>query len=914
MAPKSWANDVQTLWLQGWMPDFITRQAEGKLHLFWPPMIEGWLKKWPEHANVGLPLPDDPDGRKLTPEDLLVLGAAIKKRKSQLENWFRNHRKTIGNATTGAVKVNSGLVQKIFKFSIPKRTRAHQAIEIFQLRNAAQIKEALTAAGYDALRKKKVAAEGDAADNDQEDADDEEDDWTDETEDTDAARAKRLKSARMRMRTHVVQGLWKAASQEERESCEAEAEEEKKKIREEDQRQEQLDALKATTPHDLQEGIDALDSVYTDIHKATFQASGWVGMSIMGGPNPRMNGDLTLKVICFGETPAGNDFEASCVDFDKNILEAFQAFLRVCYSVQSRKECALPSRPEATADEAPAERISIILPAPEAEKPKKPKNKKKKAKAKAKKSTALVEDSVPASPASSSASFWDQAGVASPGQDEGGDIFDEDITADSNWSVLSPAPSSSPRSLTPPPEVDQPRPTQLWPPGMSPPLSPASAEAIAMRERGGSVNGATMAIDPRLQELMAPSSPSPRPNAYPKPRPAFKGAPASEPSGAAIVAGPTVNVGGFNFPQVTPATPSGTSLTGSAYAPSALFLAFGGGRSPSPQQPAIPAVAAKTPSSEATPGNASSTARAIRQTLAPNATPFPVTPKLVAVAKVTPITSGLTSHATPGSQSTPGYASMAARAMAEIIAPKAAPAPVAPITVPLADDTTITPALTATAATEVPVMPGSRPRAKPVAKGTQPPRKKVAAAKADKKEASAAAAKKAATAQDGVKKRGRPARKVLDDITNEANASAADDMNVADAASAAPVATAAPAAPTYVYTTTNNNRHAAKRAADAEKAAKEKEVAEAKARQAAKGWIEATQQGTSTVILMRARKPKTFADGTVAQRQQVKARANPHSATEAALLARMEKGGNGKGKGKRKAETEPQTAVPTRKR
>ncbi|KAJ6548367.1 hypothetical protein B0H19DRAFT_1265204 [Mycena capillaripes] len=229
--------------------------------------------------------PDDANGRKLTPEELLVLGAAIKARKGQLENWFRNRRKKIGNA--GATpKVNNPLVDKIFKFSIPKWTRAHQPIEIFQLRNAEKIKQVLTAAGYDALKKKRSGDE----------TDDEEDDWTDESEDSAAVRAKALKSEHMRMRTRVVQGLWKAASSEEREAAEAEAEEEKKTIHEDDLCKEELDALKATTPQDLQDGIDALESVCSEIHKGTFQASGWVGMSIMGGPNPRMNGDLTMKV------------------------------------------------------------------------------------------------------------------------------------------------------------------------------------------------------------------------------------------------------------------------------------------------------------------------------------------------------------------------------------------------------------------------------------------------------------------------------------------------------------------------------------------------------------------------------------------------------------------------------------------
>jgi hypothetical protein len=44
-------------------------------------------------------------------------------------------------------------------------------------------------------------------------------------------------------------------------------------------------------------GIDALETTLAEIHKAIFLASGWTGITLVGGPNPRMGGDLTLKVL-----------------------------------------------------------------------------------------------------------------------------------------------------------------------------------------------------------------------------------------------------------------------------------------------------------------------------------------------------------------------------------------------------------------------------------------------------------------------------------------------------------------------------------------------------------------------------------------------------------------------------------------
>lgn len=44
-------------------------------------------------------------------------------------------------------------------------------------------------------------------------------------------------------------------------------------------------------------GVDALEGVYQHLHQATYNAAGWVGMTILGGPNPRLpDGELSLKM------------------------------------------------------------------------------------------------------------------------------------------------------------------------------------------------------------------------------------------------------------------------------------------------------------------------------------------------------------------------------------------------------------------------------------------------------------------------------------------------------------------------------------------------------------------------------------------------------------------------------------------
>ncbi|KAJ7839388.1 hypothetical protein B0H14DRAFT_3698159 [Mycena olivaceomarginata] len=308
-----------------WMSEFIKRQAEGKLHMFWATMQEAWFRTYPEERILGLPLPTDADAdaRVLMPDELTRLGAAITARKGQLENWFRNHRKRLGNANGPAAGATMTLVQRILKLSVPTL-------------------DMLAEEGYN--------------------------DTPDPTNPRTHPRPS--KSAgnreRMRMRTRVVQALWAEAEEEERKAVEEEVEKEKKEMLEEELRREgEVKEAKASNPWEMQEGIDALETMLAEVHKAIFLATGWTPFTLVGGPNPR-NGRLL----------AGNDFEECCVDFDANVLQPFQDFLRLCYSLADRQACALPHRAPVVSDEPPMQRV--LPPEPPAPEPVKAKKSKKK--------------------------------------------------------------------------------------------------------------------------------------------------------------------------------------------------------------------------------------------------------------------------------------------------------------------------------------------------------------------------------------------------------------------------------------------------------------------------------------------------------------------------------------------------------
>jgi hypothetical protein len=98
-----------------------------------------------------------------------------------------------------------------------KCLRKHQAIEVFQLRKADEIKVELTEAGFDGIKNEYAAMEG-----------------VDEGDGGDA-QAKRLKAfqtLRMQLRTAVVNRMFQSASEEERDACKLQAETEVRRRKE----------------------------------------------------------------------------------------------------------------------------------------------------------------------------------------------------------------------------------------------------------------------------------------------------------------------------------------------------------------------------------------------------------------------------------------------------------------------------------------------------------------------------------------------------------------------------------------------------------------------------------------------------------------------------------------------------------
>ena len=58
MAPHFWATEAQLIFLQSQLHEFLEKQKQKKLALFWPALHRDWFAQWPAN-NPDIPLPVD---------------------------------------------------------------------------------------------------------------------------------------------------------------------------------------------------------------------------------------------------------------------------------------------------------------------------------------------------------------------------------------------------------------------------------------------------------------------------------------------------------------------------------------------------------------------------------------------------------------------------------------------------------------------------------------------------------------------------------------------------------------------------------------------------------------------------------------------------------------------------------------
>ncbi|KAJ7170312.1 hypothetical protein C8R43DRAFT_944831 [Mycena crocata] len=534
MVPKRWTTPAESAFLMSKIPNYISIRAEDRLRKFWPTMFEEWFKNFPEEPRMGIEgLTADGDAPDLPEEQAIAVKAALQKRKEQLETWIRWHSKKF--STVAAVQRNAedSLANELFKKKAARR-RAHRPVELFQKRNKALVDAALDAAGFFEINEAQMAAKVE--------------DWENESEETQKARIKAAQAERMQMRQQVVDKLFSEASDDELRSIDELVAEEKKQFaliakdtkkgRKALAMQEAEEAAREPTSEEYQLAIDESPEVVARVHKVLARKTGWYGITIYRGPNPRYGGGLSMKTICFGRTLAGNDFEAAHGTFDDSISKQFQAFLKRSFPGAVRRARAAQQLEETVDATLPALDGLFRLPdeseapapaAPIRTKPKRLRKSKQKAN---KQPVGPVTSSPPANSAAVAPTSTPLVNVAAPplaspassvGPDEDSSatthgLFDDSLDTNSDlWMDDRPGAGTD--------REDDAMQTQ-WPAGMGPPSSPATAEANASAEHGGA-HGATymhatapcsLPINPTLLD-----EPTRGPNTGPNvPRPAWR--------------------------------------------------------------------------------------------------------------------------------------------------------------------------------------------------------------------------------------------------------------------------------------------------------------------------------------------------------------------------------------------------------
>ncbi|KAJ7900460.1 hypothetical protein B0H13DRAFT_1883539, partial [Mycena leptocephala] len=348
MAPQRWVTFEQLEFLRLWLAEYLKHQANRSLGRFWPALFEAWFARFSEYPKIGLPHPDAAEAEPLTDAQMVALGEAIKARKKKLANWFRYERAALTRRRRNDVSHSpASIAHMLFRQKPARRSRRHQPIELFQKRNAIILREELTEAGYDKINEETAAAE-------------DEDGWIDESE-----RQKR----RMGLRVQVTQRMWAAADPEERAACERLAAEEKLPST--------AGAVTSNdgepTPEQRQMAIDETSDMFGRVNSAYGDRTGWKGIEIWGG-------ELSIKVICYGTSPAGNTFEEAHPTFRDAVVVPFQKWLKPSFPLHVRRARALqqPNHDSEDEETVPVEHLD----GREAPEPSGSKAKKRKAKAK----------------------------------------------------------------------------------------------------------------------------------------------------------------------------------------------------------------------------------------------------------------------------------------------------------------------------------------------------------------------------------------------------------------------------------------------------------------------------------------------------------------------------------------------------
>ncbi|KAG1784753.1 uncharacterized protein HD556DRAFT_1314825 [Suillus plorans] len=291
MPGASWMSREQSAWLSEKMDGFQLSQLQGNVSTYLSEVNAQWFTKWPEAAvhfkdETGVVLTEE----QLSKEQHISLGHHLKQRKAQLRSYFYRNASAVGRARiTQFTKTITKLMG-----SSTERTRGPTAVKHFihtEYQSGSSVKEDIQAHLKNGEYTRQNRMSG--------------------------LRVEAAKAMSARGQEYVKKMEWEAKMECERRAEKAKAE---------------LEALHNPDESARMQYIEGLSAVVGQLLQTIQETTGWYGSIYLGGPDPRVAGDVRVFSFHHGKGSTGLTFREALPDHHSRLVEPFTMFLKGAFA------------------------------------------------------------------------------------------------------------------------------------------------------------------------------------------------------------------------------------------------------------------------------------------------------------------------------------------------------------------------------------------------------------------------------------------------------------------------------------------------------------------------------------------------------------------------------------------------------
>ncbi|KAG2117622.1 hypothetical protein DEU56DRAFT_761359 [Suillus clintonianus] len=303
MPGVSWMTREQSAWLKTKVDAFRLSQLQGETTVFFANTSREWFENWPEAAvhfkdsETGVPLTKS----QLSEEQTVELGLHLQKCRSKLRSYFYRSNSA---AAQGRVTQFTKTITKLMG-STTARTRGPSAVEYFiqtEYKDNNAIKDEISSKIASCTQQNRMAL----------------------------LRTEATKAMTARGQEYVLK-----MEREAKAECELRVQKAKA----------EMEALSNPSDSAKLQCIEGLGGLIGQLLQSIHDTTGWNGSVYIGGPDPRVGGDLRVYSFHHGKGTTGLNFRDTLPDHHTRIIEPFTTFLKGAFaaSVQERIPDSSPS-------------------------------------------------------------------------------------------------------------------------------------------------------------------------------------------------------------------------------------------------------------------------------------------------------------------------------------------------------------------------------------------------------------------------------------------------------------------------------------------------------------------------------------------------------------------------------------------